>query len=155
YYGAKVRIQEFIGEWAPLPESSRFRLGGSAETSALGRTSVVGERVRLCQHRFRIVMGPLGRAAFERMLPARARLVRLASLAGTYAGDELSGDVRLMPAVAATDQLRLGAGGRIGWNTRLGHRMAVRVEELIVAPSSMETRRAAAAGGPDGPMSRE
>jgi type VI secretion system protein ImpH len=145
YYGAKVRIEEFIGEWAALPESSRFRLGGSSETSALGRTSVIGERVRLCQHRFRIVMGPLGRAPFERMLPGREGLDRLVSLVRTYAGDELSWDVRLVPAGDATDQLRLGAGGRIGWNTRLGHRMAVRVEELIVDPSSMETRRASAA----------
>jgi len=153
YFGARVRIQEFIGEWAPLPESSRFRLGGSAETSALGRTAVVGERVRLCQHRFRIVMGPLGRAVFERMLPGREGLVRLVSLVRTYAGEELSWDVRLVPAVDATDQLRLGAGGRIGWNTRLGHRKAVRVEELIVDPSSMETRRAAAAAGPEGPIS--
>jgi hypothetical protein len=46
-----------------------------------------------------------------------------------------------VPAEDATDQLRLGDDRRLGWNTRLGHRKAVRVEELIVDPSSRETRR--------------
>jgi type VI secretion system protein ImpH len=144
YFRTPVRIEEFIGEWAALPESSRFSLGGSEETSALGRTSVIGKRVRLCQGRFRVVMGPLGRGAFGRFLPGGESLERLVALVRTYAGDELTWDVRLVPAEDATDQLRLGDDRRLGWNTRLGHRKAVRVEELIVDPSAKQTRRTVA-----------
>jgi type VI secretion system protein ImpH len=143
YFQIPIRIEEFIGEWATLPESSRFCLGGSDESSALGRTSVIGKRVRLCQERFRVVMGPLGQAAFERFLPGREGLERLSSLVRTYAGSELHWDVRLVPGEDATDQLRLGDDRRLGWNTRLGHRKARRIEELIVDPSTRQTRRAA------------
>jgi type VI secretion system protein ImpH len=142
YFELPISVEEFVGEWAPLPESSRFCLRGPEETSALGRTSVIGKRVRLCQERFRIVMGPLGQAAFERFLPGQEGLQRLAALVRTYAGSELSWDVRLVPAEDATDQLRLGDDRRLGWNTRLGHRKARRIEELIVDPSTRQTRRA-------------
>lgn len=146
YFDMPIRIEEFVHEWGDLPESSRFRLGGSAETSALGRTSVVGARVLLCQQGFRVVMGPLERDAFRRLLPGGAALERLAALVRAYAGEEFTWDVRLVLAEDATEPLRLGRNGRLGWNSRLG--AAGRVEDVIVNPSSNQTRRSAGARRP-------
>ena len=88
-----------------------------------------------------VVLGPLQAGAFDGFLPGGESLERLVALVRTYAGDEHSWDVRLVLAEDATDQLRLRAGGRLGWNTRLGGRKALRPEDLVVDPSAGETRR--------------
>ena len=41
FFGMPVRLQQFVGQWIELPESSRCRLGASPETGALGQTAVV------------------------------------------------------------------------------------------------------------------
>jgi type VI secretion system protein ImpH len=137
-----VAVREFIGEWLEVPDPSRFRLGHSPEVSSLGRTTVLGRRVFSRAQKFRVVLGPLNDRDFARFLPNQKSLAHLSELVHAYAGRELSWDLELVPAVGSATQLRLGRGGRIGFNAVLGAvRKPLRRAHVIVDPESHQTER--------------
>jgi type VI secretion system protein ImpH len=142
YFEVAVGIEEFVGEWIELPRSGRFRLGHSREVSCLGRTTILGQRFWRCDHKFRIVLGPLSRADFQRLLPGSQSLSRMVAMVRAYVGDELDWDVRLVLDRGERDQVRLGHGDRLGWNARLGQgSRARRLEDIIIHPSTNRTTR--------------
>jgi type VI secretion system protein ImpH len=141
YFGLQVAVEEFVGEWLDLPDGGRWRLGESRETSSLGRSSVLGARVWQCDHKFRLVLGPLRRDTFQRMLPGGPSLEKLVGLVQAYVGDVLNWDVRLMLHPGESEQLELARGSRLGWNARLGSRIPAHREDLIVNPFLRQTKR--------------
>lgn len=122
FFKLPVEIESFIGHWITLPESSRCRLGESPATGALGLTVVIGERVWDCQHKFRIIIGPLSLTDYERLLPGGDSLKRLAAIVRNYIGDELEWDLNLVLKKEAVPPLLLGRQGRLGWTTWLMER---------------------------------
>jgi type VI secretion system protein ImpH len=140
YFGVRAAIEEFVGEWIELPRGNRWELAASRETGTLGRTAVLGARVWSRSHKFRIVLGPLSRADFERTLPSSGTLATLTALVRLYTNDEWDWDVRLVLADDATESMRLGRGARLGWTTRIGSARGVR-EDLLVDPTLGRTRR--------------
>jgi len=145
YLGVSARIEEFIGQWLELPESSQWALGVSALVSTLGRTAVLGRRVYRCDQKFRLVLGPLSRAQFERLLPGGSTLPELRELVRAYTCDELDWDVRLELGAGESDQAELARGSRLGWHARLGARSAGSTEHVIVHPATGRTERTLAA----------
>lgn len=119
YFGGDLRLQEFVPAWLDLPEEGRCRLGESPETGTLGVSAAIGERVWDCQHRFRIVYGPLSRSDYERMLPGGDSLRAMVALVGNYVGEEYAWDVNLVLEREQVPQTRLGEYGRLGWTTWL------------------------------------
>lgn len=117
FFGAKVRIVEFVGSWLELEPSDRWRLG---QPAALGGTTSVGERVWSRSAKFRLVIGPLSRAEYERLLPGGSSLLRLRAIVRNYMGDALDWDVNLIlkgsdrPEPVLGETLRLGMTGWIG-----------------------------------------
>jgi type VI secretion system protein ImpH len=145
YFGYPVTIEEFVGEWVELPEDGRWRLGVSREVSSLGFTTVIGRRMWRCDHKFRVVLGPLKREELRGLLPGTPTLDRLSALVRAYVGDEFEWDVRLILAEDASNQVKLGRGDRLGWYARLGKRTRhTRREDVIVHPASHRTQRSAA-----------
>jgi type VI secretion system protein ImpH len=142
YTGHPVAIEQFVGDWIELPEESRCRLGVSREVSTLGQTTIIGRRVWRCDHKFRIVLGPLRREDFRSLLPGLPALERLSALVRAYVGTELDWDVRLILADDASQQVQLGRGHRLGWYTRLGRSVrSQQRDEVIVHPVSHHTER--------------
>jgi type VI secretion system protein ImpH len=141
FFKIRAVVQPFIGEWITLPPDGRWRLGYSRDVSALGSSTILGARVWQCEHKFRIVLGPLTREQFQGMLPGSATLATLASLVRAYVGDELDWEARLVLADGESLQLRLGGGTRLGWNTHIGRRGGPKNEDLIVHPNSGRTQR--------------
>jgi type VI secretion system protein ImpH len=151
HFGYATTIEEFVGEWVEIPSDARMRLRGDAASAALGRTTVLGKRVFLCQHKFRIVLGPLSPEAFPQLLPGGASMARLVALVRAYVGDELSWDVRLVPGPGVSDRLALRTGSRLGWTTRLTARQEEHaLHHLIVSPLERRTRRVRALAGSSG-----
>jgi len=141
-FGLPVAIEEFIGEWLPLPDESRFRLGHSAEVSSLGQTTLLGPRTFSRSQKFRVVLGPLSERDFSRFLPNGASLARLTALVQSYAGHELAWDVELVPAQSVGTQLRLGQNGRLGFDAVLGRPPApLKRAHVLVNPLSHQTER--------------
>ena len=115
YFGMRVAIEQFVGQWIELPESARCRLGESPETGTLGSTAIAGSRVWDYQQKFRIVFGPLTFEDYRRLLPGSESLRKLAALVRGYVGDELAWDVKVVLKREEVPPLQLGEAGQLGW----------------------------------------
>jgi type VI secretion system protein ImpH len=117
YFRVPTAIEPFIGQWLAVGDECRCRLGESRDTGTLGRTAVVGARAWECQHRFRIRMGPLSLADYERLLPTGESFRRLRAWVRNYVGDSLFWDLRLVLKRDEVPEVCLGRRGRLGWTT--------------------------------------
>lgn len=115
FFDAKVRIKEFVPCWLTLEHDDRWQLG---QPAALGQTTSVGDRVMTRGAKFRIIIGPLSLADYNRLLPGSASLERLRAIVRNYVGDALDWDLNLilrkedvpMPILGQSVQL-----GQTGW----------------------------------------
>lgn len=117
YLGLDVRIQECIGQWLPIAAADRCCLGADSESSALGRTAILGERVWNAQHRIRLVVGPVTLGQLMQYLPGGAPLERLRAIVLTYLGFEYAWDVQFLTRRERLPGVRLGQFGHLGWTT--------------------------------------
>ncbi len=138
YFRIPTLVEEFVGEWLDVPQSERWQLGGPRDASLLGYSTLLGARVWQCDHRVRVVLGPLTPDDFQSFLPGGDRLRKLAALLRTYLGDEYVWDVRLVLASGEEHRLRLGSAARLGWTSTLG---SPSDQDLVVDPARGETRR--------------
>ena len=137
YFGGELRLQECVPAWLRLPEEGRCRLGESPETGTLGVSAAIGEQVWDCQHRFRILYGPLSLADYERMLPGGDSLRAMTSLVKNYVGDELAWDVNLVLAREEVPAATLGEYGQLGWTTWLAPQaLAQDADDLFLEPAA-------------------
>lgn len=117
FFGARVHIEQFVGCWLELEPDDRWQLGARA---ALGRTTSIGDRVWSRGTKFRLKIGPLSLAEYERLLPGGSSLKRLRSIVRSYVGDALDWDVNLIlkaeekPDAILGQTVRLGQTGWIG-----------------------------------------
>jgi type VI secretion system protein ImpH len=110
-----VRIQEFVGGWLDVPAADTARLDTGPRLGA----ATVGPRVYARHHRFRIVLGPLRRAAFDSFLPTGGRLPLLRALVRRSVGLALEWDLLLLLDHAEVPALRLDDGARLNWTSWL------------------------------------
>ena len=112
FFEVPVQVQEFVGSWLELEPDDQWRLGAMA---GLGRSTSIGQKVWTRGAKFRLRIGPLSRADYERLLPGGASLDRLQAIVRNYVGDELDWDIDLI--LAGDEVPRASLGG----STRLGH----------------------------------
>lgn len=122
FFGLTARVVEFVGEWMDIARDDQTRLGLTPRTAALGMSAVVGASVWGCQHRFRVILGPLSLIQYQALLPGGQSLVELLAIVRNYAGDELAWDANLILRHDQVPDLRLDGGAQLGWTTWLGPR---------------------------------
>jgi type VI secretion system protein ImpH len=132
HLGMKARIEELVGEWVTVPEGSRWRLGKTAQAGLLGQSATLGGRAWLCQHKFRIVLGPLTPEQHERMLPGGPGMPRLSALVRNFTGDELRWDVLLL--LHRAEVIRLGRSGHLGWSAFVRRAREGAAGEVVLEP---------------------
>lgn len=130
----RVRIEEFVGEWMEIQPSDHSRLGYAPELASLGQSALLGAFVWGCQHKFRIVLGPLKLSQYLALLPGALGLAKLAATVRNFVGDELVWDARLIlgktevPAELSLgvptrpDDSSMNGAARLGWSMWLGPR---------------------------------
>lgn len=135
YFHVDARIEEYAGEWLPLGGAVMLRLG-AAHGARLGLDAIVGEVAWTCNHRFRIVLGPLTYEQFGAFLPIGLRLAPLAAIVRNYTGDELDWQVKLRLRAQDVPGTRLGveSHSRLGWNSWL--EPDGRSEGIVTLPAS-------------------
>ncbi len=90
-----------------------------------------------CQHKFRVVLGPLGFEDYCRLLPGRESFGRLRALVRGYAGDDLFWDAKVVLRKEEIPSLALGGPAQLGWTTWLHSRPATRdSDELMLDPEA-------------------
>ncbi len=135
FFNIPARIEQFVGHWMPLPEECRWRLGHSLETGTLGMSATLGGAVWECQHKFRIVVGPLGLADYQRFLPGGKSVKRLVAMVRQYCGDEMHWDLNLILKKEELPPFILGEAGLLGWTTWLTNEaLAKDADHLLIDP---------------------
>jgi type VI secretion system protein ImpH len=142
-----VRIKEFIGEWMPIQINEQTRLGWSADLASLGQSAVIGQAVWSCQHKFRLVLGPMPRGQYLSLLPGGAALEQLAAIVRNFVGDEYVWDAQLVLESAEvpeelalglspqTGELSMNGAAQLGWTSWLGPRHSpLDADDLLLNP---------------------
>jgi len=122
FFQLPVEIEEFVGDWVDLPESVCCRLGANKEISTLGVSITSGTRIWDCQHKFRIIFGPVGIEDYRRMLPNGKSAKRLIALVRNYIGIEMNWELKLILKKEDVPSARLGGDDQLGWTSWSGHR---------------------------------
>jgi len=122
FFRVRVRVHQWQPHWMRLPVEARSRVGLSGAPALLGENTVVGSRVWDCQTRFRVEIGPLSLAEYERFLPGGDSLRRLRDWVLNYIGHELSCEMHLILKRAEVPATDVGRAGRLGWTSWLGKR---------------------------------
>ncbi len=130
----KVVMQEYCVQWLRLAESDRTRLASVASagdgglqrielgtsSNRLGQGAIAGVRVPDVQHKFRLRIGPMSLAEFERYLPGGTRFVQSRDWVRNYVGVELAWDAQMVLKRDEVPAARLGMYGKLGWTSWLG-----------------------------------
>ncbi|MHC4502611.1 MAG: type VI secretion system baseplate subunit TssG [Planctomycetota bacterium] len=139
YFGVPAQVVEFVGRWMTLAGGFLCRLGLARRSETLGASAVLGSRVWECQHKFRIRLGPMTLADYERLLPRTPSFRRLADWVRNYLADELIWDAVLVLRAEEVPRVRLGSYGRLGWTTWLASGPFDRdPDDLAVGESQIE-----------------
>ncbi|MGF1462455.1 MAG: type VI secretion system baseplate subunit TssG [Maricaulaceae bacterium] len=116
--GLPVTIKTFQGDWAEIAEEDQSRL--SQAYVRLGVDALAGARYWNAQSRFRVVLGPLDRTAFDRYVEPSDDRARLMDVIRLAAGPTLGFDVQLVLRRDDVPTARLDPEhpprlGRTGW----------------------------------------
>jgi type VI secretion system protein ImpH len=133
FFGARVRLQPFVGTWLDLEPGDRWELGA---VSGLGRTTSVGSRVWTRNAKFRLRIGPLSLAEYERLLPGGRSLASLRAIVRNYVGDALDWDVNLVLKREEVPKAVLGKTTRLGQTSWIGSKdMTEDADDLYLEPN--------------------
>ena len=137
YFKLPVEVEQFVGHWMRIPPEGQTRIGMFDNGNRLGTGAVLGKKVWDCQHKFRIVIGPLDYADYQRLLPGGASMRRLVAWVRNYAGTVLDWDVRLVLKRQQVPACKLG-GMKLGWTTYLSSVPAQRnPDQLLINPTAV------------------
>lgn len=117
FRGVPVRVIQCVRRRVRIPDDQRMRLGRAG--CRLGVDSVLGAEVKDRAGKIRLRVGPVGLAAFQRLLPGSGEHGRLALLTRLYLQDPLDRDVELVLADGEARTTRLGDAtmSRLGLDT--------------------------------------
>jgi len=121
-FDVPVEVQQFVGGWYKLDESTQFCMEEGADLSEqLGRGAVVGDEVWDTQGRVRLRIGPLRMERYMDFLPSGSAYAPLRAMVQFYAENEIDFEVQLILDRRDVPVCELGAEGdsgpRLGWIT--------------------------------------
>lgn len=122
YFQLPFSIRELVGEWLTLADEDRLYLARTRTAGTLGMTTILGKAIWNCQHKFRIVCGPLSQREFSSLLPGADSVRSLIALVRNYVGDEFAWDLQLILNKDEVPGIVLGSAGQLGWTSWLGER---------------------------------
>jgi type VI secretion system protein ImpH len=129
-----VRLQQFVGSWLELEPDDRWRLG---QRAGLGQATSIGTRVWSRSEKFRLRLGPMPLASYQRLLPGGTALPMVEAFVRNYVGDRLDWDLNLVLETGEVPKPVLGRGGRLGHTLWIGQRKAGRpADDLYLTPRS-------------------
>lgn len=117
-----AKMEEFVGHWLELPRDCLLKLEKNSQCTTLGTSAIVGRRVWDRRQTFRLDLGPMSLADYNRLLPGGETMTRLKDVIRNYVGLTLRWDVRLTLKSEEIPPLELGRRGKLGWTSWLGRR---------------------------------
>lgn len=119
FSGAPTRVDSFVERDVPLEPQDCTRLGSA--NACLGIDAVCGTRVRECQTKFRVNLGPVSYADYQRFIPTGDLLLPVFSLIRYMVGIEFEFEIRVFLKKEDVPGCILGQRGPgqtlLGWTT--------------------------------------
>lgn len=121
FFQLPFRLVEFIYQWLTLPEQETSRLADDNFACYLGNGAVLGSAIPDCQHKFRLLIGPLtleqyiGFSPWGRGMPVLREWVR------RFIGFEYAWDVQLILLTSEIPHATLDGTHQLGYATWLEH----------------------------------
>jgi type VI secretion system protein ImpH len=127
YFGVPVEMEQFVGGWYAIDESSQCALGDdSSASSQLGVGAVAGDEIWDMQARARLRIGPLTREQYDTFLPTGRGYRELRALTKFYTGEQVDLELQLILARDDVPPVSLGVDTQpatpLGWCTWLRSR---------------------------------
>jgi type VI secretion system protein ImpH len=147
-FKTQVSLIPFVGTWLELEPEDCWRLGertGLGKGTGLGRGTGIGSRVWSRGSKFRLRIGPVDFASYEKLLPGGIAARRMADLVRNYAGDQLDWDVNLVLAADMAPAASLDGTTRLGQTSWLGEGDRTRARDDLVFSIPANINPAAAA----------
>jgi type VI secretion system protein ImpH len=123
-FGMKFQIEEFVGNWEPLPEEARSVFSSTGSKLRLGYNTILGSRTWQAQSTFRVVISHPEVQQYRELQPGSESLRRMQLLVRLYCTPELSFRIQIIVRGDTIEPGKLGAssegGVMLGWNTVLG-----------------------------------
>ena len=120
YLGIAIRLEQFVGNWQPIPEKRRSTLGINAPV--LGVSAALGTRQWRHDLSVRLHIGPLDDAQVEHFFPGGRSLAALNEMVCLFAVPNVRYEVRLLLAPTCIKRFTLEPGTeprKLGWSTFL------------------------------------
>ena len=115
YFGLACEIKEFVGDWLPIPQEERLRLGSQQSNCELGISTYAGGKVWSISHKFRIKIGPMTWDEYTVFTPGGKRNSELRDLVKSYYGDEFDWDLELELREGEARRLSLDKTQQLGF----------------------------------------
>jgi type VI secretion system protein ImpH len=118
YFDVPVEIEQFVGAWYRLDESTQCRFEKSNTYSEqMGVGVIVGDEIWDQQSGVRIRLGPLSLKQYMDFLPNGTAYQPLKTLVRFFGGDQSDFEVQLVLKRDEVPRSELGVAGQLGWST--------------------------------------
>ncbi|ACB69092.1 type VI secretion protein, VC_A0111 family (plasmid) [Burkholderia ambifaria MC40-6] len=123
YFGVPVAVDEFVPHWIQVSRTERCLLGAPATSTIMGEGALLGDMIPDCQHKFRLVIGPLDLDQYLRLTPHGDDLPTLVDWVRAFVGYEYDWEIKLLVKPHAAPPARADSTHRLGYSTWLGESM--------------------------------
>jgi type VI secretion system protein ImpH len=138
FFKVPVRIEEFIGEWLKIPSESQLCLGVNLEGGQLGQNTTLGQYSWQRQFKFRLLVGAMDLAEYEKLLPDKSKLKLISSIIKNYLGDEMNWDIRLILKKKQRPATILGNYGQLGLSSWISNQEAsLDADDLLISAENL------------------
>ncbi len=120
FFGVPVRLEEYVLHWIAVNPAEHSRLGHPGAPGVIGQGAMLGEMVPDRQHKFRLVIGPLGLQQYLNFTPNGRDLPTLIEWVRAFVGFEFVWEAELQVIPDSAPPAILGSQERLGWSTWLG-----------------------------------
>lgn len=119
YLSMPVRIHQCDEEWLAIPDQARTILGGYESYNQLGKSALIGQKIKSVQDTFTIVIGALEYSMFQRFLAPSAFLAKLHEIIKYYINNNLKYKINIILKKDNVPKCRLSSSFKLGWNAWL------------------------------------
>lgn len=96
YFDTPVKMEQYTGQWIPIPEKDQFRVGESEHTGLVGQTCIVGSRIWDINQKFKVILGPMKLKLYEKLVPGTKGFSHLKAWIDSYVGMSFDWDIQLI-----------------------------------------------------------
>ncbi len=122
-FGMTFQIEEFVGNWEPLPDEAKSVFSGGNKLR-LGYNTIVGSRTWQVQSTFKVIISHPTVKQYCKLQPGSESLRRMQLVVRLYCTPELSFRIHIIVRGDVIEPGKLGdpggSGAMLGWNTVLG-----------------------------------